>query len=150
MLIQFSNTILNCFLKIGANFESINHFYVVIKKINVLLSEKEEKNNYPSYDLDGDIIFRNVTIYEDKTIILKQVNFIIKKKQKVAIIGENGTGKSIIVKTLLGFYDYDGEIYINNHNIKRLNKSNIRKHVELLFRRSIYFFWNNIREFNVK
>lgn len=120
MLIQFANEILNCFLRIGANFESINHFYVVAKKINKLLAQKEEKNEEIFYDLDGDIIFQNVTIYEKDTIILKQLNFRIKKKQKVAIIGENGSGKSILAKTLLGFYDYDGEIYINNHNIKRL------------------------------
>ena len=30
--------------------------------------------------------------------------------------------KSILAKTILGFYKYDGNIYINNHNIKRMNK----------------------------
>lgn len=87
-----------------------------------MLQEKEEELMDTSYDLDGDIIFQNVTIYEGKTIILKQVNFIINKRQKVAIVGDNGSGKSILVKTLLGFYEYDGEIYIHNHNIKRLRQ----------------------------
>lgn len=147
-LITLSDKIFNLFLNLGANLENIDSFYVVTKKINKLLCLNEEtKQNY-LYNLDGDIIFSNVNVYINDIKILENLNFIIKKGDNVAIIGGNGSGKSIIAKTILGFYDYDGNIYINNHNIKRLNKENIRKYVELVLGES-YMFSGSIYE-NIK
>ena len=129
----------------GENLEIIDDFYVVTKKINKLLNlSEEEKENY-RYDLYGEIIFSNVTIHVGNRTILENLNFIIKPGENVAIIGENGSGKSILAKTILGFYDYEGNIYINNHNIKRLNKEDIRKYVELILGES-YMFSGSIME----
>lgn len=138
-LISLSDKIFDCFLTLGANLEKLDSFYVVTKKINKLLNMSEEEKENHSYDLDGDIIFSNVTVYINNNKVLDNLNFIIKKGQNVAIVGDNGSGKSIITKTILGFYDYDGNIYINNHNIKRLNKEDIRKYVELIFGESCMF-----------
>lgn len=140
--------IFNCIYTFGDNLDVIDNFKVVTKKINKLLQLKEENKENNSYDLNGKIIFSNVSIYIDNQIILKNVNFIIKQGEHVAIIGENGSGKSILAKTILGFYKYDGNIYINNHNIKRLNKEDIRKYVELILGES-YMFSGSILE-NIK
>ena len=131
-IITLTDKIFGCFLNLGANLEIIEEFYVVTKKINKILELREEDDDDFSYNLDGDIIFSNVTIYTNNIPILTNLNFIINKGERIAIIGENGKGKSIIAKTILGFYDYDGNIYINNHNIKRLSKNNIRKYIELI------------------
>ena len=133
---------------LGDNLEVIDNFQVVTKKINKLLELKEEATENHLYDLNGEIIFSNVSIYIENQVILKDVNFIIKKGEHVAIIGENGSGKSIIAKTILGFYNYDGNIYINSHNIKRLNKEDIRKYVDLILGES-YMFSGSILE-NIK
>ena len=53
---------------------------------------------------------------------LDRVSFAVPLGTIMGFVGENGTGKSILAKTILGFYNYDGNIYINNHNIRRLNK----------------------------
>lgn len=60
------------------------------------------------------------------------MNFSIKKGEKVGIFGENGSGKSILAKAILGLYSIDGNLYFNYHNIKKLAKSNIRKYVEYI------------------
>lgn len=132
----------------GDNLEIIDNFQVVNKKISKLLQLKEEEKGNYLYDLNGEIIFSNVYIYIDNQVILKDINFIIEQGEHVAIIGENGSGKSILVKTILGFYKYDGNIYINNHNIKKLNKEDIRKYVELILGES-YMFSGSILE-NIK
>lgn len=144
-IMTLTDKIFNCFLNFGANLEIIDDFYVVTKKINKLLNLKEEDKENEKYNLDGDIIFSKVTIYIDKMPVLENLNFIIKKGEKIAIIGDNGSGKSIVAKTILGFYDYDGNIYINNHNIKRLNKNDIRKNVELILGET-YLFSGSILE----
>lgn len=138
-IMSLTYNIFNCMLKLGANMESINNFCVTVKRLNKIIKLEEEDNSKEEYDLDGDIIFSNVNIYINKVKVLENLNFIIKRGEKVAIIGDNGSGKSIIAKAMLGFYDYDGNIYINNHNLKRLNKSNIRKYLELILGESYLF-----------
>jgi len=99
--------------------------------------------------LDGDIIFSNVTIFADNQEILKNLNFIIKKGEKVAIVGENGSGKSLLSKAILGLNEYTGNIYINNHNIKRLNKNNIREYIDLIQGDSYLFKGSIIENINL-
>lgn len=131
-LIMFSGKLLDCLLVIGANIETIDTFYVVTKKINNLMKLEEEKNNYHNYNLDGDILFHNVSVIADGKIILEHVNFDIKKGEKVIIIGENGSGKSVLAKAMMGFYETQGNIYFNYHNSKQLNKQNIREYVDYI------------------
>lgn len=145
---SLAERIFDCIYTFGDNIDIIDDFQVATKKINKLLQlEEENKENY-LYDLNGKIIFSNVSIYVDHQIILKNINFIINQGENVAIIGENGSGKSILAKAILGFYKYDGNIYINNHNIKRLNKEDIRRYVELILGES-YMFSGSVLE-NIK
>lgn len=145
---SFAGKIFDCLYTFGDNLEVIDDFHVVTKKISKLLEQKEEKTTNYLYDLNGSIIFSNVTIYVENKLILENINLLIKQGEKVGIVGANGSGKSIFAKTILGFYKYEGNIYINNHNIKRLNKSNIRKYVELILGES-YMFSGSIIE-NIK
>lgn len=131
-LIMFSGKLLDCFLILGANLETIDTFCVVNKKVNNLMRLREEENKNYHYELQGDIIFHNVSINIDETPILENLNFNIKMGEKVAIVGENGSGKSILAKTMMGFYPIEGNIYFNYHNIKQLNKENIREYIDYI------------------
>lgn len=142
---SLAEKVFDCIYTFGDNLDTIDDFQVVTKKINKLLQLKEETKENHSYDLNGKIIFSNVSIYVSNQIILKDVNFIINRGENIAIIGGNGSGKSILAKTILGFYKYDGNIYINNHNIKRLNKEDIRKYIELILGES-YMFSGSVLE----
>lgn len=110
-----------------------------------MLKLEEETKNKEEYNLNGDIIFSNVNLFAEDKLMLKDLNFLIKKGEKIAIIGDNGSGKSLLSKAMLGFNDYDGNIYINNHNISRLNKENIREYIDLVQGDS-YLFKGSILE----
>lgn len=142
---SLAEKVFDCIYTFGDNLDTIDDFQVVTKKINKLLQLKEETKENHSYDLNGKIMFSNVSIYVSNQIILKDINFIINRGENIAIIGGNGSGKSILAKTILGFYQYDGNIYINNHNIKRLNKEDIRKYIELILGES-YMFSGSVLE----
>ena len=145
VLLNYAEKIFDYFLQLGANLDSIEEFYNVSKKISKMLKLKEEGNDKDSFELNGDIIFSNVSILTGSKSMLKDLNFIIQKGEKVAILGDNGSGKSLLSKAILGFNEYNGNIYINNHNTKRLNKSNIREYVELVDGNS-YLFKGTILE----
>jgi len=53
---------------------------------------------------------------------LKDVSLCIRKGEKIAFIGKNGSGKSTIVKLILGLYTpTKGTIYINGIDIRKIN-----------------------------
>lgn len=67
------------------------------------------------------IEFRHVTFRYPgtDTDVLKDCSFVLKKEHTYAFVGENGAGKSTIVKLLLGFYNqYTGDILINGKELK--------------------------------
>ena len=51
---------------------------------------------------------RNVTKYFSKVIANKDVSFSIQKGEVLALLGENGAGKSTVMKILYGLYKADG------------------------------------------
>jgi len=79
-----------------------------------------------------EIEFKDVTFkYPDtNNIVLDKLSFKISKGKKVALVGENGAGKTTIVLLLCGLYQpTSGNIYINGHDI---NEFNIEEYVKLL------------------
>lgn len=80
--------------------------------------------------------FKNVTFTypEAKEPTLKNFDFKLEKGQTVAIVGENGAGKSTFVKLLLRFYDADsGEILYNGVNIKEYDIDSLRERISTVF-----------------
>ena len=80
--------------------------------------------------------FKNVTFTypESKEPTLKNFDFKLDKGQTVAIVGENGAGKSTFVKLLLRFYDVtSGEILYNGVNIKEYDIDSLRERISTVF-----------------
>lgn len=54
--------------------------------------------------------------------VLNHVNFILEAGKTYALVGENGSGKSTIVKLMLGlFKDYEGEILMDGVDLKQFS-----------------------------
>lgn len=65
---------------------------------------------------------------------LRDFNLTINPGEKVALVGENGAGKSTIIKLLARFYDVtSGEILINDVNIKDIDLADWYKSIGVLF-----------------
>jgi len=89
----------------------------------------ESKEKYPDIKTDAHIVFDNVNFsYNGKKNNLENINFELKKGDRLGIIGATGSGKSTLVKLLLRFYDTDsGNIYINGENIRTIEKDRLYK-----------------------
>jgi len=79
------------------------------------------------------IKLQNLTYkYEDK-IALNNISFEIQKNEKVILLGNNGSGKSTILRILAGLYFSDG-YYFNNQKItKKTANKEFRKKIAILF-----------------
>lgn len=124
--------------------KSMNEFLVAYKKLSDLMALKEDVEQNPDVKLDGNIVFENVSIKLHNNTILENLNFTINKNENVAIIGDNGTGKTVISKTLIGFYDYTGNIYIGDYNIKNVSKKSLRDYIGVVLQ-DTYLFTDTIR-----
>ena len=61
---------------------------------------------------------------------ISNLSFTIEPKEKIAIVGKNGAGKSTIVKLLLRLYDpNDGKIFINGIDIKDYSIKSLRNSI---------------------
>ena len=98
-----------------------------------LISEPEDKKFSK-----GNITFKNVSYqYEENTefngkyaYALKNIDFTIKENENIAIVGQIGSGKSTLVKILLKFFEpTNGEVFINNVNLKHISRDELYDHV---------------------
>jgi ABC-type multidrug transport system fused ATPase/permease subunit len=73
--------------------------------------------------------------YPNKTdYALKNINLEIKKNDKIAIVGSNGSGKTTIIKLIIRLYEVEkGTILLNNIDIKQYNIMSLRRCVAILF-----------------
>jgi len=87
----------------------------------VLNLEQDKKSGVDINQLDK-IEFRNVSFgYENNNVILKDINFALNRNESLGIFGKIGSGKSTIIKLLIGLYgNYSGEIVINGINAKKI------------------------------
>ena len=66
--------------------------------------------------------------------VFKNLSFTINPGEHIALIGENGAGKTTIVKLLLRFYDVSsGAIEINGHDLRTISLDYWYKHLGTLF-----------------
>lgn len=91
--------------------------------------------------IDGNIEFRNVAFgYHQDRQILSDLNFTVEPKQKLAIVGSSGSGKSTIMKLLFRFYDVDdGQISIDDQNIAHVTQQSLRKHISIVPQETVLF-----------
>jgi len=80
---------------------------------------------------------RNVFIYQDKTLILKDVNLEVKKGDFIYMIGKTGSGKSSFLKTLYADLPLvEGDATIVDFDLKKLKEKDIpflRRNIGVVF-----------------
>ena len=64
----------------------------------------------------------NISKSFDDRVIIEDISFSIKKGDKIAIIGQSGVGKSVLLKSIIGLLNPDkGEIFIDEQNINKIS-----------------------------
>ena len=90
-------------------------------------------------EISGIIEFRNVSYSKNNNLILENISFSLKKNKYNVITGKNGSGKSTILKLIVGLEKIDdGEIFIDNEKLlyERDELYKIRKKTGIVFQES--------------
>ena len=72
--------------------------------------------------------------------ILSGASFILNRGDKLSLVGINGSGKSTIIKLMLGLYEIDsGRILINGYPMSDYDIKDIRKLFSALFQNFVQY-----------
>lgn len=149
--LSYSNKVTKSFVNVADILEALNLFREAYKRLNNLLEltiEDEKISNNLKEVNNKTITFKNANIIVNGNTILENLNFEIKENEEVIVVGSTGSGKTILLKTLIGFYEYTGNIKIGDIEIRDLNKKMIRENITLILQDS-YLFSRTIAE-NIK
>lgn len=102
-------------------------------------------NKEPNLHCDTpDIELKNVSLQIDGQDILQDISLSIPYGKKIGIVGETGSGKSILLKTLVRIRDITGgSITIDGHDIKDFSLENLRNMYSYVFQ-DVFLFSNTI------
>jgi ATP-binding cassette, subfamily B, bacterial len=80
--------------------------------------------------------FRNVSFaYPDTTrLVLKNLNFRLETRERIALIGENGQGKTTIVKLITRLYDpTEGQILLDGVDLREYDLEDLSREIGVVF-----------------
>ena len=96
------------------------------------------------------IEFRNVTKAFEDDVVLNRINFRISRGETKIILGASGSGKSTILKLILGLIrPDDGQILIEGEDITQLSERElvrVRRRIGMVFQEGALFDSLSVRE----
>ncbi|HIS39065.1 MAG TPA: ABC transporter ATP-binding protein [Candidatus Onthousia faecavium] len=130
---QYIRNFMNPLAQIAQVGNMIQSMVASSERVFEFLEEKEEipditDVNYDLEKMGNTVTFEDVKFgYNKNKIIINDFNAIMKKGQKIAIVGPTGAGKTTIVKLLMRFYDVNsGSIKIDGVDIRDMKRNDLR------------------------
>jgi ABC-type multidrug transport system fused ATPase/permease subunit len=124
MLGNISNLLLRANAAAGRVFEIMDAQVAVHDKPNAI----------EITELNGHVQFEHVSFgYDEKNMVLNDVNVDVKPGMTVAILGATGSGKSSIINLIPRFYDVNsGSIKIDLHDVRDYKIKSLREHIGIV------------------
>ena len=143
---SYAMQVIMSFMMMSMIFIMVPRAEISAKRINEVLdtelSIKDGNLDSSNEDYEYEIEFDDVSFkYTDsEQYILQNIDFKVKKGEKVAIIGSTGSGKSTILNLLLRFYDAtEGVVKIQGVDIKQYKLKFLYEKIAAVLQKSFLF-----------
>ena len=93
----------------------------------------------------GTIKITDLNFSYDDIEVFKNLNFDLKNKKTLSIIGTPNSGKTTLLKLLNGDLEYKGSIFISGVEVSKNNKESLKKLISVVFR-DTSFVCDTVRE----
>lgn len=113
-----------------------------LKRLNNFLNEEDDLDlGTKEISNIEEIDFSHMDFSYDKNVpLIKDFNQVIKKGEKVAIVGPTGAGKTTLINVLMNFYSpLGGDILFNKISQKDIKKSSLRNNFGMVLQESWIF-----------
>jgi len=131
--------------KIGKNYSRYQQALASAERMfEILDTEPEIKESPKAIEMpriNGYIQFRNVSFsYDDKELVLKDIDLDLRPGEKIALVGRSGVGKTTLVSLIPRFYDpTSGSITIDGHNIRNVKLMSLRRQIGIVSQETFLF-----------
>ena len=116
-----------------------------VEELLLLQSNIKDKEDAKSIDFNENIVFKNVSLSYDDSLILHNISFKINRGDRVAFVGMSGSGKSTILKLILHLIKRDkGDILVDNIPIEDIKLNSLRANIGTVFQ-DTYIFSDTIK-----
>ncbi|MDT8337419.1 MAG: ABC transporter ATP-binding protein [Candidatus Izemoplasmatales bacterium] len=132
---QYINRFFQPIQNLAEQFDTLQSAFTSGERIFDILDEEPIiKDSSDAIELDnfkGKIEFKNVWFaYNEGEWVLRDVSFVVKPKETMALVGATGSGKTTIISLIVRNYDIQqGEILIDDINIKDIKLDSLRNNV---------------------
>ncbi|MCC5639212.1 ABC transporter ATP-binding protein/permease [Nostoc sp. CHAB 5844] len=108
--------------------------------IDEIIAEMEAQNFNSTPEL-GEIRFEHVWFaYKDDDFVIKDLDFVIRPGEKVALVGPTGAGKSSIIRLLCRLYEpTQGRILIDGVDIREVPQADLRRYMAVILQEGFLF-----------
>lgn len=136
---------------LGNTLTSLQTIFVAMGRVFELFdiqpNIKDKDNAVTLNGLNSGISIENVNFgYVPDRLVLKNINYFIKKDETIAIVGNSGGGKSTLVNLIPRFYDVtDGSIKIDGVDVRDFSLKSLRANISMVFQDN-FLFSGTIRE----
>ncbi|KAI8616941.1 P-loop containing nucleoside triphosphate hydrolase protein [Chytriomyces sp. MP71] len=112
-----------------------------------------QKQPPPQWPHDGSIHFENVTMRYSKNlpVVLDNISFDIRNKEKVGIVGRTGSGKSSLMQALFRICEIEGSIKVDGIDSQQISLKNLRTSLAIIPQDPVVFsgtFRSNLSPFS--
>lgn len=130
--------ILSAVEKLILNLEVAYTILTGVEKLNVINDKKTETNGKMPFVLNGkgiSIEVKNLNFkFIDSRPLLENLNFDIQPGTKICVMGDGGSGKSILLELIGGtMKDFEGIINVNNIPINNINQIEYRNNIGIFY-----------------
>ncbi|MFY9425819.1 MAG: ABC transporter ATP-binding protein [Caldicoprobacterales bacterium] len=146
-LIQLGNYILTPVVELAP---LISNRRAAVELINRIEKEVEEKETEADTGIQiaefkETIVFKDVCFsYENDNLALADFSYVFEKGKNYAIVGSSGSGKSTILKLILGYYnEYDGDILIDGVPLREINLDSLYDQISII-QQDVFLFDSSI------
>lgn len=159
MAMQYVIGQLNAPLKQFVSFvQSMQDAHISLERMgevyNIEDEEPPDSNKTEVIPKNGSIVFKNVSFRYDGSEskkVLDNINFTIQTGCVNAIVGTSGSGKTTILKLLLGYYSpVEGEILLDSNNLETFNMNFWREKCGIVMQEGYIFSDTIERNINLK
>lgn len=146
--IQLGNYVLNPVRVLAPLVSNRRAAISLIERISEAVESTEEVTQGRRIDgLHDSICFENVNFgYEEDKDVLKNININFKKGKSYAIVGGSGSGKSTMLKLILGYHhDYTGELLLDGIPMREIDLDSLYDQVSII-QQEVFLFDSSIMD----
>ena len=129
-------------------YEAMSDMQAIVDYKKIKNEVADEKNAKAIKVTKGNVEFENINFNYGRKDVLKNFSLKINPKEKIALVGKSGAGKTTIVKLLYRLYDpKTGVVKIDGKNVKKVTQESLRSELSIVPQECILFndtIYNNV------